>query len=45
VIHGTRLQELPESYTRFLARFFQRKLNLHGTPLQLEFKNTENPYD
>lgn len=45
VIHGTRLDQLPESYTRFLARFFQKKLDLHGTPVQLEFKNTENPYD
>jgi len=44
VIHGTRLHELPESYTRFLARFFQKKLDLHGTPLRIEFKNTDNPY-
>lgn len=45
VIHGTRLHELPASYTRFLARFFQKKLDLHGTPVQLEFNNTANPYD
>lgn len=44
VIHGTRLEQVPESYKKFLARFFQKKLNLKGTAIKLVFKNTDNPY-
>ncbi len=44
VIHGNQLDALPESYRKFLARFFQDKLDMHGTPVHLQFKTTENPY-
>jgi GTP-binding protein len=44
VIHGNQLNSLPESYRKFLVRFFQEKLDLHGTPVHIQFKTTENPY-
>lgn len=44
IIHGNQLNELPESYRRFLAAFFQKKLNLWGTPVMIEFKTSENPF-
>jgi GTP-binding protein len=45
VIHGNQLHSLPESYRKFLAHFFQRKLNLFGTPVLIEFKTSDNPFD
>lgn len=44
IIHGNQLQSLPESYRKFLANFFQKKLKLHGTPVYVEFKVSENPF-
>lgn len=44
IIHGTRVDTLPESYKKFLANFFQTKLKLYGTPVHVEFKAGENPF-
>lgn len=44
IIHGNQLDALPESYRRFLAQFFQKKLQFHGTPIKIIFKTSENPY-
>ena len=44
IIHGNQVQALPESYKRFLATFFQTKLELYGTPVHVEFKSSENPF-
>jgi GTPase len=44
IIHGNQLNALPDSYRRFLARFFQEKLKLYGTPVLIEFKTSENPF-
>ena len=44
VIHGTRTDRIPDSYRRYLANTFRKQLNLHGTPVRIEFKNTANPY-
>lgn len=44
VIHGNQLDALPDSYRRYLASFFQTKLKLFGTPVQIQFKTTENPF-
>jgi len=45
VIHGTRLDTLPEHYKRFLQKRFIRDLKLEGTPLHLKFVTGENPYE
>jgi GTP-binding protein len=44
VIHGNQLDALPDSYRRYLSNFFQTKLKLYGTPVQIQFKTTENPF-
>lgn len=38
LIHGTRVDLIPESYRRYLERFFREALDLSGTPIKLIFK-------
>ena len=45
VIHGNQTDALPEHYKKFLEKTFRRALDLHGTPVRLQFKSSENPYD
>jgi GTP-binding protein len=44
IIHGTRTKTLPEAYRRYLANTFISHFKLHGTPVRLEFRDSENPY-
>ncbi|EKD69916.1 MAG: hypothetical protein ACD_46C00700G0003 [uncultured bacterium] len=44
IIHGNQVDELPESYRKFLMKFFIKKLKLVGTPVHIEFKSSENPF-
>lgn len=44
VIHGNQLESLPESYKRYLNNEFIKHLELVGTPLKIEFKNSANPF-
>ncbi len=44
VIHGNQTDQLPDAYRRYLVNFFRQALALQGTPLRLEFRQTENPY-
>jgi len=45
IIHGNSLHHIPESYRRYLERFFLETFKLQGTPLKVEFKSTKrNPY-
>lgn len=44
VIHGNQTQRLSDEYKRYLMRRFREKFNLFGTPIQLAFKNSDNPY-
>lgn len=44
IIHGNQVNDLPESYRRYLAGFFQEKLKLFGTPVLISFKLSNNPY-
>ncbi len=45
VIHGNQAEKTPKAYRRYLVNTFRRVLDLHGTPVRLEFKTTENPYE
>lgn len=45
VIHGSRLRSLPEHYKRYLENFFRKRFKLVGTPVKLEFRAGENPYE
>ena len=44
VIHGNQTNKVPGHYQRFLEKFYRRALDLHGTPLKIEFRGNENPY-
>jgi len=44
VIHGTQTDNLPSSYERYLSSYYRKALKLIGTPVQVNFKEGENPY-
>jgi GTP-binding protein len=45
VIHGNSVDQVPDSYRRYLERFFREAFKLQGTPLRVEFRSGSNPYD
>lgn len=44
VIHGNQTSEVPGHYVKYLEKTFRRTLKLHGTPVKIEFKSSENPF-
>jgi GTP-binding protein len=44
VIFGTRTNELPESYVRYLVNGLRESFDLPGTPIRLNFRTPDNPY-
>ncbi len=44
VIHGNQTDAVPPPYKRYLVNRFRQVLDLHGTPVRLEFKSGTNPY-
>ncbi len=44
VIHGNSLNQIPDSYRRYLEGFFAEAFKLRGTPLKISFKQSENPF-
>lgn len=44
VIHGKQLQDLPDSYQKYLEKTFRKRLKLSGTPIRIQLKTDENPY-
>lgn len=44
VIHGNQTKRLPGSYRRYLINRFRRAFRLRGTPIRLELRTGENPY-
>jgi len=45
VIHGNQTNNVPESYQRYLTNTYRKVLDLHGTPVRIEFKTGENPFE
>lgn len=45
VIHGNQTAAVPNAYKRYLEKFFRESLSLIGTPIQMEFKSSENPFE
>ncbi|MGB1456413.1 ribosome biogenesis GTPase Der [Spongiibacter marinus] len=45
VIHGNQTSKVPNSYTRYLEKVFRRELNMVGTPIRIEYKTSDNPYE
>lgn len=44
VIHGNQTESVSKDYKRYLENVFRKVLKLQGTPIQLEFKTSDNPY-
>lgn len=44
VIHGNSLDNVPESYTRYLERSFLEAFKLQGTPLRIQYRTARNPF-
>lgn len=44
VIHGNQTADVPSHYTRYLEKVFRRELGLHGTPVRIEYRSSDNPY-
>lgn len=44
VVHGNQTKKLPEAYKRYLVNIFRKVLGISGTPIQFEFKTSDNPY-
>jgi GTP-binding protein len=44
IIHGNSLDEVPDTYRRYLEGYFRNAFDLHGTPLSIEFRTGRNPY-
>jgi GTP-binding protein len=44
IIHGSRTSTVPDSYTRYLTNRVIRHFGLKGTPLLIEYRDSDNPY-
>ncbi len=45
VIHGNQTASVPGHYVRYLEKTFRRALDLHGTPVRIEFRTSDNPFE
>ncbi|PSU47530.1 ribosome biogenesis GTPase Der [Photobacterium frigidiphilum] len=45
VIHGNQVNDLPSSYKRYLMNYYRRSLEMMGTPIRIQFQNSENPFE
>jgi len=45
VIHGSALDSVPDSYTRYLERTFCEAFKLQGTPLRIQYNASKNPFE
>jgi GTPase len=44
IIHGSGLDQVPQTYQRYLENMFRETFKLEGTPLRVEFRTSRNPY-
>ncbi|MDF7666679.1 ribosome biogenesis GTPase Der [Orbaceae bacterium ESL0727] len=45
VIHGNQVENLPDAYKRYLMNYFRRALKIVGTPIRIQFKEGNNPFE
>lgn len=45
VIHGNQVEDLPDSYKRYLMNYFRRSLKIMGSPIRIQFKEGSNPFE
>jgi GTPase len=44
IVHGNAVEHVPDTYRRYLERFFREAFKLQGTPLRVELRSGSNPY-
>jgi GTP-binding protein len=44
IIHGARTKHINEGYRRYLENFFRKRYRLEGTPIRIEFRDSDNPF-
>ncbi len=44
IVFGTRAEQTPEDYQRYLVNGMRQEFDLPGTPIRLQFRGTTNPY-
>jgi GTP-binding protein len=44
IIHGARTKHIAEGYRRYLENFFRKRYRLEGTPVRIEFRDSDNPF-
>ena len=44
ILFGTRAEQTPEDYRRYLVNGLRETFQLPGTPIRLQFRGTKNPY-
>ena len=44
IAFGTRAEQMPEDYQRYLVNSLREEFDLPGTPIRLQFRGTTNPY-
>jgi GTP-binding protein len=45
IIHGNQVDKLPAAYTKYLTNVFRKAFKWVGTPVQIEYKVTANPFE
>lgn len=44
VVHGNQVTKLADSYRRYLVNYFRRSLKIMGTPIKVDFRDSDNPF-
>ncbi|WP_321326739.1 ribosome biogenesis GTPase Der [Thiomicrorhabdus sp.] len=45
IVHGSQVDKLPASYTKYLVNVFRKAFKWVGTPVTVEYKATQNPFE
>ncbi|MAZ39798.1 MAG: ribosome biogenesis GTPase Der [Legionellales bacterium] len=45
IIHGNQTEQVPGSYKKYLINYFRKALKIVGTPIKIQFKTGDNPYE
>ncbi len=45
IVFGTRAEQTPEDYQRYLVNSLRESFTMPGTPVRLQFRGTKNPFD
>lgn len=45
IVHGSQVDRLPMAYTKYLINVFRKAFKWVGTPVSVEYKATQNPFE